>query len=101
MPLLGFALALAGFAGLALAMDRHHRQIRHRPATRHARRLGRAVGALGLAASFAVCVHHAGWGLGPVLWFGLISVAAGTVAAGLSAASQRAARRFKASADGP
>ncbi len=105
MPLLGFALALAGFLGLALAMDRHRHQLHHtlclRPATRRARRLGRGLGALGLAASFGVCVHHAGWGLGPVLWAGLLSAAAGAVALGLSAASQRAARRFKAPADGP
>ncbi|WP_382163756.1 DUF3325 domain-containing protein [Hydrogenophaga sp. ANAO-22] len=75
MPLLALALACVGFAGLALAMDRHHQRLWKRPASRAARWLGRAVGLLGLGAALAVCLLGAGGAVGPVLWLGLLSVA--------------------------
>lgn len=80
MVLLALTLAFAGFAGLSLSMDRHHRQVWRRTPARRASVLYRALGialiggALGAAA--------AAWGLsvGIVAWLGLLTVAALAVA---------------------
>jgi hypothetical protein len=40
----------------------------------------RLAGIAGLGSSFAACVLHSGWSVGPVLWFGLLTVAALAVA---------------------
>lgn len=82
-PLLALALAWAGFAALALAMDRHHRQVLHGLPPPRQRLLLRAAGALGLAGSLLACVAHAGWSTGAVLWLGLLPVAAVPVALAL------------------
>ena len=84
MSLLALVLACVGFAGLALAMDRHHQRLWPRPLARPARWLARALGLLGLAAALAVCLLTAGWAVGPVLWLGLLSVAGVLVVLALS-----------------
>ncbi|MGY4800558.1 DUF3325 domain-containing protein [Teichococcus aerofrigidensis] len=74
---LSFALAYAGFAGLCLAMDRHQRDLfgRRRAAGRSAGL--RWAGWLLLGLSLPPCVLAAGWGIGSVLWCGLLTLAAG------------------------
>lgn len=73
-----FALVFAGvgFAALALAMDRHHRQVRKRTPTGRQRVFLRVTGVVGLTAALALCVVGAGWGTGVVVWLGLLTVAA-------------------------
>lgn len=75
MLLLAFLLTLLGFAALALALDRHHRQVRNTLPSRWRRYWLRIGGSLGLALSLTLCVLNQGWGNGVVLWFGLISAA--------------------------
>jgi hypothetical protein len=76
MPL-GLALAYAGFLALSLAMERHHEQVfarRRIPAGRA--RLCFWGGWLLLAAAIAPPVLALGWGLGLVVWTGLLTAAA-------------------------
>ncbi|MDZ4315335.1 MAG: DUF3325 domain-containing protein [Azonexus sp.] len=73
-----FALAYLGMTGLALAMDRHHRQMfpgRHLPSTRvrYAIRFT-SWGLLGLSAW--ACAHAWGTAVGAVAWFGVLMVVA-------------------------
>jgi|GEM_PF-3732519 len=79
MALVILMLACAGFAGLALAMDRPHRQVLQHAssAPRWAPRLG---GIAGLALSFAACVADAGWATGAILWLGVLTAGAVIVA---------------------
>ena len=77
----GIALAFSGFAATSVTMDRHYADIHGRgkepaPATRL--RL-RTLGWLGLALSFMSCIGASGWHIGPVLWCGVLSIAAWTV----------------------
>lgn len=77
MNLPSFFLALAGFTGLCLAMERHHEQVfgsRRIPSGR-GRRL-RWAGWLLLAASLLPPVLAQGWGFGLVSWAGLLTAAA-------------------------
>jgi hypothetical protein len=67
MHLIAFSLAWTGFAALALAMDRHHRQACAATPAGGLRWLLRGIGVLGLTASLATCVVSAGWGTGFVL----------------------------------
>jgi hypothetical protein len=74
---LGFATAHAGFVCLCLAMQRHHEQaLGHRRIPPPLRRRLAGGGWLLLAASLALLVHAAGWGLGLVIWTGLLTAAA-------------------------
>lgn len=82
---LALALACAGFAALALAMERHHRQVWHRAPGRGLCWSLRLAGAGGLGAALAVCVACAGVAVGVVLWAGLLSAAAVLVVLGLAA----------------
>ena len=75
MELLALVLAYAGFVALALAMNRHHRQVWNGEASEHTRILLRIAGAAGLASAFALCIRYAGWSVGPVLMLGLLSAA--------------------------
>lgn len=95
--LLAFALALLGFAALALAMDRHHRQVRRTVPAGWLRVVLRGAGTLALAASLAVCVFDAGWGTGWVVWFGLLSAAAATIVLSLTCWPQRTVPPFSPS----
>ena len=82
--LLAFLLAAGGFAALALSMHRHHRDLFARPPSA-ARTLSlRAAGWMLLALSLATCFAEPGWAVGTVLWLGLGTAAAATVALSLT-----------------
>lgn len=71
----GLLLAYSGMLGLCLGVERHFKQVWQRvpgPLLHRALRLG---GWLGLAASFFASVAAWGWAMGPIGWFGLISLA--------------------------
>ncbi|MDP1028153.1 DUF3325 domain-containing protein [Sphingomonas sp. KR1UV-12] len=79
MTLLALLLAVAALALLALATDEHHRhRFGHRPAPRTVRRL-RGIAWVLLAASFPAAIAARGWVFGPVVWTGLVMLAAGLV----------------------
>jgi hypothetical protein len=66
-----FISAYAGFAALALAMDRYQPQVwRQRPSKR-TRALLQALGTLGLLQSLGACVAELDWSLGLVSWLGV------------------------------
>lgn len=67
-------LASSGMFGLCLGLERHHRQLLQRPPSAMLLRALRALGWLALAASFASSVTSWGWAIGPVGWFGLVSL---------------------------
>lgn len=71
--------ALTAFALFGLSMDDHHqRRFGTRPAPSRKRRMRSAAwGLLIIALPLAAGSH--GWIFGPVLWFGLIMLAAGAV----------------------
>ena len=71
-------LAYSAWVALSLAMDRHYADIHGRGAEPGAllRQRGRWLGTLALIAAFAVCVRDSGWGIGPVVWLGTMTVAA-------------------------
>lgn len=73
MVLVALLTAYAGFALLALAMDRHYRQVRGGPLRPGTRLRLRAGGSTCLALSLAACVMHDGWSDGFVLWWGVLS----------------------------
>lgn len=67
-------LSIAGFLALAVAMNRHQRQlgIRVTPTTR---RVWQAAGAGLQTLALLLCMWQAGWAVGMVLWFGYLTVA--------------------------
>lgn len=71
-------LAHAGFAALALAMDRHHRAmwVKTRGCPRQLRPILTTAGTLALAASLAAALRAWPPANGAVAWFGLLTVAA-------------------------
>ena len=85
MVLLALLLSLAGFACLALAIERHHRQLLRRPLGEGRGRLLRLFGALALALCYGCIVADMGWALGSISWCGLLSLGAATVLLRLSA----------------
>ena len=77
----GAALAFSGFAATSITMDRHYADIHGRGKEAHAatRLRLRALGWIGLLLSFMACIGASGWHIGPVLWCGILSLAAWTV----------------------
>lgn len=74
-----FMPALLAFALLGLASYDHYlRWFGHRPIRRTQRPL-RIAASVALALSFAFAVASRGWAFGPVLWSGLVMLAAGCV----------------------
>lgn len=73
---LALIFAVAGFAMLALVMDRHRSHVWPRDLPAHQRVLLRAAGLLGICASLLSCVALLGWSTGLVAWTGLLSTAA-------------------------
>lgn len=76
MPWLAFAASVAGFAALALAMSRHHKQVWRREPSRRRQWLLRLAGWALLLASLGLCMAQAGWSGGLVGWVGLLTLAA-------------------------
>jgi hypothetical protein len=77
MTALALALAYVGFLCLSLAMERHHEQVfRSRRVPPARRRACTAAGWALLAASLLAAVQGPGWGLGVVVWAGLLTAAA-------------------------
>jgi hypothetical protein len=83
MPVIGLLLCMAGFAGLALATSRHHRDVFGTPPGAARRKALRLAGWGLLALSLWPCL--ASWGpLGLVAWAGLLSLGAITVVLALT-----------------
>ncbi|RDE05629.1 DUF3325 domain-containing protein [Sphingomonas aracearum] len=79
MIVLAFLPALLAFALLGLASHDHYlRWFGHRP-TRRTQRPLRIAASVALALSLVLAVASRGWGFGPVLWSGLVMLAAGCV----------------------
>ena len=68
-------LACAGMVGLCLGLERHYQQLMRGLPSPMLRRGLRVLGWGRLAASLAVSVLGWGWAMGPVAWFGLMSLA--------------------------
>lgn len=71
----GLLLAYSGMLALCMGLERHYKQVWLRVPASTLRRGLRVAGWLLLAASFAASVQAWGWAMGPVGWFGLISLA--------------------------
>lgn len=71
-----FFVCYAALLALCLAMDRHHAQVLHGKPQRSRRQLLRLAGWALLAAALWLCSLAWGWAIGPVAWFGLLSMAA-------------------------
>jgi hypothetical protein len=94
LALAALAAAIAGFAALSLAMDRHWEQLHGRwsePAI-PSRQWLRAGGTLGLLASLAACIALRGAGQGWVAWAGMLTLAGVSLALTLSYAARGVAR---------
>lgn len=91
--LLSLALAFAGMAALAFAMERHYEQLtgaRALPAQRHWQL--RSLGAALLLSALLPCVWAWGATVGSVAWLGFLSAGAVGCVAAISAAPRWAAR---------
>lgn len=94
LALVALATAIAGFAALSLAMDRHWGQLHGRgsaPPLRARRRL-RHAGTLGLLASLLACIALRGAGQGWVAWAGMLTAAALVLVLTLTYAARGLAR---------
>lgn len=74
--LLTFILSYLGFASLALAMDRHCKQVCQRVPSQKMRLTLRVIGFTALSAALVASIIHMGWDVGMVLWLGLLTSAA-------------------------
>lgn len=74
--LVALLLAYSGLAALCLAMNRHHRQVWHRPASATRAVLLRSIGIGLLAGSLLASTVVAGMARGIVAWFGVLPLAA-------------------------
>jgi hypothetical protein len=77
MIVLAFFLSFAGWTVLAMAMNRHRRDMGWAPAADGVRALLRVAGGSLLAASLWASARHWGWSEGTVAWFGVLTVSAG------------------------
>lgn len=84
--------SLIAFALLALAMDRHQRDLFGRELAPRRSRVLRVGGWVALLASLAIAVRAQGWSLGLVAWCGHVSLGAGVVILALVARERRKAR---------
>lgn len=70
----GVVFAYAGMLGLCQGLERHYKQVWSR-ACPPALRVGlRSAGWLALLASLMMCAQAWGWAMGPVAWFGALSL---------------------------
>lgn len=75
MLLFASVFAFGGFLALSLSMNRHYRQVFHRPVSRKAGLWLRALGWSALAVALIICVVYSGWAVGLLFWMGILSVA--------------------------
>lgn len=95
MIVLALLFSLAGFATLALAMDRHHQAVhRTRPAKRR-KRLMQLGGSAALVLSLITSVLAWGLAYGAIGWLGMLSAGAAPVLLVLTYAPHRLAIRRK------
>lgn len=71
-----FCAAYAGWAALALAMDRHARDIGWTPPHRATAIALRLAGTGLLGAALIACAVRWGWAIGPVAWLGMLGAGA-------------------------
>lgn len=89
MTLLALLFSLAGFAALALAMDRHHQARTGARPARPRKRLLQAAGALALTLSLTATIAGFGLAYGPIVWLGLLTAGAAPVLLALTYAPAR------------
>ncbi|TKD40216.1 DUF3325 domain-containing protein [Azotobacter chroococcum] len=70
----GMLLAYTGMLGLCLGLERHYRQVWQQVPPAWLRRSLRAAGWLALGLALLACVLAWGAAMGPVGWFGLVSL---------------------------
>ncbi|WP_072572729.1 DUF3325 domain-containing protein [Granulibacter bethesdensis] len=84
--LAAFLITFAAFTAIAWSMERHKRQMapsiplkkKERPDWRD--QIGRLAGWIGLVVALILCATGFGWAAGPVAWFGVLTLAAITLA---------------------
>jgi hypothetical protein len=74
MALFAPLLILLGFAALCLGMEKHCKEHLRMPISPQNLRRLRVLGWFALLLSFAACVTNDGWQVGPLVWFGWLSV---------------------------
>jgi hypothetical protein len=92
MILLAFLTACAAFAGLAMAMPKHHREVFHREPTPRVTLAYRVGGWALLGVSLALSMMGFKASIGAVLWVGLLTAAALVVALALTYLFSRPSR---------
>ncbi|ACO79842.1 hypothetical protein AvCA_36960 [Azotobacter vinelandii CA] len=70
----GLLFAYSGMLGLCLGLERHYRQVWQKAPPPWLPRALRAAGWLALVLAFYACVTAWGAAMGPVGWFGMISL---------------------------
>lgn len=90
LTLLSFLFGLAGFAALAVALPRHHRQIWSGPPSARRGRGLRVAGWVLLGLSLPPCLAAWDMRIGMVAWCGLLTAAALMVVAWLAWRARRA-----------
>lgn len=75
MTIIAFLLAFAGFAALALSMQKHHRDLFGAPAPARRRKALRTCGFVTIIAALAFAIDAEGLSIGLVLWTGLLTLA--------------------------
>lgn len=76
MSLFPFALTYTGWAALCFAMNRHARELLQRELSPLQRHLLRGTGWLTLSVSLLMVATRAGWPIGTVEWFGMLTASA-------------------------
>jgi len=76
MSLFPFALTYSGWAALCFAMSRHARELLQREPTPLQRHLLRTAGWIALIVSLLMAAARAGWPIGTVEWFGMLTASA-------------------------
>ncbi len=71
----GLLFAYSGMLALCQGLERHYKQVWGKPCAPWQRKGLRVLGWSALGVSFLLCVAAWGWAMGPVGWFGVISLA--------------------------
>ncbi|ATP51139.1 MULTISPECIES: DUF3325 domain-containing protein [unclassified Pseudomonas] len=71
----GMLFAYVGMLALCQGLERHYKHVWNRPCPRGLRLGLRGAGWLALLVSLLLCAQAWGWAMGPVAWFGALSLA--------------------------